>query len=487
MYLSHQAVLALVLVTSALINAKSIGNEFGDCQDVILEWSKKQWGPDIEGHILVKAAGAPALEDWSLEIELDRPVTQCNDFNAKMTKISDVKYRASSQPWNAKVPVGHELVSKLHISWDTGAAGMPRPVSLVINGKTYDCTGAKTTSGPTLSPVTDTLAPVTHTLEPVTPTPTPVPTLPPTPNGRGIYASWPNKVLGLYVILADDYDEGYNTDTQWSPKLYEYQQKGANVLFFTFINPDTMKVPVSFQNLAATRGQDIKGAVPKDTVIIFAIGGISYSTKINPWSWLTSKENAEAMAAQVAKWPELYGCDGIDLDIEDGAGNARGAGTNMVHFIRKLRELSPKIIISQPTYGYPSIGAEIEAINSSWDADSNSNNLEDSIGIMVYEGTQALNYVKNFVNGADQWQGFPITCRAPTTTILLGAKGTTGSSNLATLAKNAISKDYRGIMVWFVSVPDGLVYQQSWDGSDPAHQQSFIDTLELFKPYNTLA
>ena len=61
------------------------------------------------------------------------------------------------------------------------------------------------------------------------------------------------------------------------------------------------------------------------------------------------------MAEQVASWPEKYGCDGIDLDIEDGAGNAKGAGTNMVHFIRKLRELSPNMIISQPTYGYPSV------------------------------------------------------------------------------------------------------------------------------------
>ena len=70
---------------------------------------------------------------------------------------------------------------------------------------------------------------------------------------------------------------------------------------------------------------------------------------------------------------------------------------------------------------------------------------------MVYEGTQSLNYVKNFVNGvlteehaiflkcwmtlkllwfyfllflqADQWQGFPITCRAPTNTIIVGMDG----------------------------------------------------------------
>ena len=61
------------------------------------------------------------------------------------------------------------------------------------------------------------------------------------------------------------------------------------------------------------------------------------------------------MAAVVATWPERYGCDGIDLDIADGAGDAPGAGPNMIHFVAKLRELSPKMIISQPTYGYPAV------------------------------------------------------------------------------------------------------------------------------------
>ncbi len=34
--------------------------------------------------------------------------------------------------------------------------------------------------------------------------------------------------------------------------------------------------------------------------------------------------------------------------------------------------------------------------------------LVDSIGLMVYEGTQALNYVKNYASGTSQWDGFPI-------------------------------------------------------------------------------
>ena len=132
--------------------------------------------------------------------------------------------------------------------------------------------------------------------------------------------------MALYIVLADDTEDGYHTDADWKPKLYPYQQQGANVLFFTFINPDTMIIPKAFEKLAATRGTNTEGAVPQDTVIIFAIGGIQYSHQYNPWHWLTSKEAAEAMAEEVATWPDKYGCDGIDLDIEDGAGDAIGSG-----------------------------------------------------------------------------------------------------------------------------------------------------------------
>ena len=132
------------------------------------------------------------------------------------------------------------------------------------------------------------------------------------------------------------------------------------MLFFTFIHPATMAIPPSYQKLAATRGTDLPGAVPRDTVIMFAIGGYAYSLKPNPWHWLTSKAAAEEMAVEVAAWPEMYGCDGIDLDLEEGAGARREAGPNMIHFIRKIREIRkaaglPRMIISQPTYGYPQV------------------------------------------------------------------------------------------------------------------------------------
>ena len=70
---------------------------------------------------------------------------------------------------------------------------------------------------------------------------------------------------------------------------------------------------------------------------IFLVGGYAYSSKIKPWHWLESREAAEAMAERVATWPQKYGIDGIDLDLEDGAGDTPKAGPNMIHFVKKLR------------------------------------------------------------------------------------------------------------------------------------------------------
>merc|ERR1712020_187596 len=47
----------------------------------------------------------------------------------------------------------------------------------------------------------------------------------------------PKYVLGMYILLADDTEDGFHTDSDWNPLLHEYQQDGANVLFLTFINP----------------------------------------------------------------------------------------------------------------------------------------------------------------------------------------------------------------------------------------------------------
>jgi len=85
----------------------------------------------------------------------------------------------------------------------------------------------------------------------------------------------------------------------------------------------------------------------------------------------------------------------------------------MIHFIRRLKELVPDFIVGQPTFGYPQVQAEIDVINASWNSDGSSNDLADSVGLMVYEGTQSLNYVENYAHGTEQWEGFPIATNVP--------------------------------------------------------------------------
>jgi len=291
---------------------------------------------------------------------------------------------------------------------------------------------------------------------------------------------WPNRALGMYILLADNTEDGFHDDAEWNPKLFEYQQTGSNVLFFTFVDPKTMKIPKSFEKLAATRGSSEPGSVPKDTKIIFAIGGYEYSLRPNPWDWLTSKDKAEEMAEVVATWPDLYNCDGIDLDIESGAGDHKEAGPNMIHFLKKLRQLQPDIIVSQPTYGYPQVNAEDDVINESCkDKSKPSNWLIDSVGLMVYEGTQALQYVKNYAEAESQWEGFPIHCNTPYHMILLGCKGSASASSVDKLASETLKQDMLGIMVWYASVENGFQYEESWDAStNEQSKQAYIDAMK---------
>ena len=134
--------------------------------------------------------------------------------------------------------------------------------------------------------------------------------------------------------------------------------------------------------------------------------------------------------------------------------------------------------------------AEIDVINASWDAEGESANLADSIGLMVYEGTQALNYVKNYAHGADQWQvghqglhkylvvcqGFPITASIPNSAILLGVKGASSSATITTLAKAAVDQDLLGVMVWYASIKNGFHYTPFWDAS--THEDSIAGFKE---------
>ena len=58
--------------------------------------------------------------------------------------------------------------------------------------------------------------------------------------------------------------------------------------------------------------------------------------------------------------------------------------------------------------GHLQVQASIDVINQSWSPDSISFNVLDYIGILVYDGTEALNYVNNFALADAKSAEFPI-------------------------------------------------------------------------------
>jgi len=81
--------------------------------------------------------------------------------------------------------------------------------------------------------------------------------------------------------------------------------------------------------------------------------------------------------------------------------------------------------------------------------------------------------------------GFPITCRAPANTILLGANGVIAATDVQTLSNACINSNFRGIMIWYGSVMNGFVYGQEADTSkSTTSAQAFETALNSFKTLN---
>jgi len=277
----------------------------------------------------------------------------------------------------------------------------------------------------------------------------------------GTLAALPAKTLGMYVLVADDTDQVYNSTYKWTPQLHPYQQTGANLFYLTFINPSLMPdVPPAFAALAKARGTNASGAIPSHATVLFAIGGMAYSKKPNPWEWLTSKEKAEAMAAEVAQWPEKHGCDGIDLDIETGAGQAPDAGKNLVAFVAKLRELAPNMIVTQPVFGSPS---NVPAANRMLEASYNKSHASPAfgsiskVGIMIYSGTDSEKYLEAYEDGCTkhctQWY-CPLAACVPASDMVLGASGVADAPTIVKLGSDVKTNGLGGFMVWYASLLD---------------------------------
>ena len=130
----------------------------------------------------------------------------------------------------------------------------------------------------------------------------------------------------------------------------------------------------------------------------------------------------------------------------------------------------------------PQVQAEIDVVNGGWSVAGEFRDMVDSVGLMVYEGTQSLNYVDNYAHGTSQWEGFPITVDVTMGDIMLGCKGSSGSGDIMVLTGEAIAQDLRGVMVWYCSVAGGLKYEESWDCS--GSQESMDAYIEAMRHLN---
>lgn len=239
-------------------------------------------------------------------------------------------------------------------------------------------------------------------------------------------------------------------------------------------------VPPAFATLAFSRGKGSPGSVPSATKIIFSIGGELYSEK--PWAWLSSQSAAEDMAVEVAKWPQKYGCDGIDLDIETGAGT-KAASINLVAFVARLKQLNPTILLTQPGFGSPtSVPAANAVIAASFNhsfpgSQPAAFGALAHVGIMVYSGTSSLQYVSNYADGCQPSKCSqyycPLAACVPRDIILPGISGGADAATIVALAHNATTLG--GVMIWYTSALDqatghaALTYDAQSDANDPSH------------------
>merc|ERR1712194_452089 len=120
--------------------------------------------------------------------------------------------------------------------------------------------------------------------------------------------------------------------------------------------------------------------------------------------------------------------------------------------------------------GYPQVKEENYMVNQCFAKGATS--VVDSVGLMVYQGTETLNYVDNYLHGNPNK---PIHVEVPSQQLILGAGGQASAGTIENLAKAAHDQDLGGIMVWYASVIDsatGKVGNQYSGGAMDASIQS---------------
>ncbi len=79
---------------------------------------------------------------------------------------------------------------------------------------------------------------------------------------------------------------------------------------------------------------------------MYSVGGSGYSERVDDWyRWFGTAKSARELASYVGN-PYNWPCDGIDIDLEQGAGEDHTISENLIVFVQELRRLRPNFIIT---------------------------------------------------------------------------------------------------------------------------------------------
>jgi hypothetical protein len=142
----------------------------------------------------------------------------------------------------------------------------------------------------------------------------------------------------------------------------------------------------------------------------------------------------------------------------------------LAEFVGKLKQLAPKMVVTQPVFGSP---ASVPAANRMIEAAYNTTMKKaalgsvSKVGIMVYSGTGSEEWTKYYTNGCSdycsKWQCTLAAC-VPMKDMVLGIDGSADAGSITSMGKDVATKQMGGIMVWYASLLDhatgkpGLLY-----------------------------
>lgn len=313
----------------------------------------------------------------------------------------------------------------------------------------------------------------------------------------------PNPLRGVYLLCADVLQPDIVTtidgkqaivkdNPNWQPKCGDWI-KQFNVVYLTFLQPDAI-VPPAMVNAAKNRGPNGLN-LAEGTKVLYSIGGYAYCNKppkvpidfIAKWAWLDNKDTAEKMAEQIAADENYKYVDGFDFDIEpDDAQTAAGPclKPGIVHFVRKLRELKPDWIITQPvlgnatTYQNPlGVGVALSVCWPSQNWFNGGNKLPDGVVPMktdkgLYDGLTLMGYGYSVEENITFRDGYgkpgqckawcPVPCDIPHNLVTVGVypnKGAGTQDGINQLLDLTSKGELQGYMVWYASADNGFQYK----------------------------